>query len=69
LAALHSDEESEQIAERFLSGKIGVEQFVSKYLQKRTVSVHSLHSTHWHMIGYGSFGESDAPCLMKSIWE
>ncbi|KDR10569.1 vacuolar protein sorting-associated protein 37A isoform X2 [Zootermopsis nevadensis] len=38
LAALHSDEESEQIAEQFLSGKISVEQFVSMYLQKRTLS-------------------------------
>jgi hypothetical protein len=39
LAALHSDEESERIAEQFLGGKMSVEQFVSKYLQKRTVSV------------------------------
>jgi len=41
LAALHSDEESEQIAEQFLSGKISVEQFVNKYLQKRMVSRHN----------------------------
>ncbi|PNF36530.1 hypothetical protein B7P43_G15870 [Cryptotermes secundus] len=38
LAALHSDEESERIAEQFLGGRMSVEQFVSIYLQKRTVS-------------------------------
>ncbi|XP_069681970.1 vacuolar protein sorting-associated protein 37A-like [Periplaneta americana] len=38
LAALRSDEESERIAERFLGGKINVEQFVNKYVQKRTLS-------------------------------
>lgn len=38
LAALRSDEESERIAERFLGGKINVEQFVNRYVQNRTLS-------------------------------
>jgi hypothetical protein len=38
LAVLHTDEESERIAEQFLGGKMSVEQFVSKYLKKRAVS-------------------------------
>jgi hypothetical protein len=38
LAVLHTDEESERIAEQFLGGKMSVEQFVSKYLEKRMVS-------------------------------
>jgi len=40
LAVLHTDEESERIAEQFLGGEMSVEQFVSKYLEKRTVSGH-----------------------------
>ena len=39
LAAQKSDEESEQIAERFLSGKDSVDQFVNMYVQKRMVSI------------------------------
>ncbi|PSN53492.1 hypothetical protein C0J52_09329 [Blattella germanica] len=38
MAALRSDEESEKIAEKFLGGKMSVEQFVNKYLQKRMLS-------------------------------
>lgn len=38
LAVLHTDEESERIAEQFLGGKMSVEQFVSKYLKKRALS-------------------------------
>jgi ESCRT-I complex subunit VPS37 len=38
LAVLHTDEESERIAEHFLGGEMSVEQFVSKYLEKRTLS-------------------------------
>ncbi|KAJ9601318.1 hypothetical protein L9F63_000540 [Diploptera punctata] len=38
LAAMRSDEESEKIAERFLSGKDSVDQFVNKYVQKRMIS-------------------------------
>lgn len=40
MAVLHTDEESERIAEQFLGGKMSVEEFVSKYLQKRAVSGH-----------------------------
>jgi hypothetical protein len=40
LAVLHTDEKSERIAEQFLGGEMSVEQFVSKYLEKRTVSGH-----------------------------
>lgn len=40
MAVLHTDEESERIAEHFLGGEMSVEQFVSKYLEKRTVSGH-----------------------------
>lgn len=38
LAVLRADEESERIAEQFLGGKMSVDQFVSKYLKKRTLS-------------------------------
>lgn len=40
MAVLRTDEESERIAEQFLGGEMSVEQFVSKYLEKRTVSGH-----------------------------
>ena len=40
LAVLHTDEESERIAEQFLGGEMSVEQFVNQYLEKRTVSGH-----------------------------
>lgn len=41
VAAMQSEEESEEIADQFLRKELGVEAFLSAYLEKRIVSIRS----------------------------